>query len=167
MSLGSMQKLVEIHITEARQRALRLFAFVSTVFPAEWRATWNELIAPDLLEFAFHARKVNDLCGLKGDSFPNVDSLMVRISENDPGQWEKNYEYALNAFVHMRSFKIGHAHADHRMIFGKSEANLQATYVKIETDQFAEKAISISGIVFCFLDSVIPIIKSKYPEVRF
>jgi hypothetical protein len=99
--------------------------------------------------------------------FPNIDSLIVLISENDPGQWEKNYEYALNAFVHMRSFTIGYAHADHRTIFEKSRANLQATYVKIETDQFAERTISISGIVFCFLNNDIPIISSRYPEARF
>jgi hypothetical protein len=167
MGLGNMQKLAEIHVQGARQYALRLFAFVSTVFPSEWGQTWNELIAPDLLEFAFHARKVNELCGLKDESFPDVDSLIVHISENNPEGWETNYQYALNAFVHMKSFMLGHAHADHRRVFEKSEANLQATYVRIQTDKFAEKTISISGLVFCFLNNVIPVIRKKYPEMRF
>lgn len=162
-----MQKLTEIHVQEARRYALRLFAFVSTVFPSEWGPAWNELIAPDLLEFAFHARKVNELCKLQSEKFPDINILMVNISENDPGGWESNYQFGLNAFVHMQSFVLGHSHADHRHIFEKSEANLQATYVKIRTDKFPEKTISIFGLVFCFLNNVIPILKQRFPALVF
>ena len=161
------KKLAEIHISESRKYALRLFAFTSAVFPSEWSDVWNEIITTDLLEFAFHARKVNDLCELQKELFPSIDNLIVKISENDPGNWEKNYQFALNAFIHINSFTIGHVHADHRLIFEKSQANLQATYVKIKTDKYPEKTISICGLVYCFLNNVIPALKSKFPELRF
>ncbi|MDN6297388.1 MAG: hypothetical protein L0J54_05085 [Halomonas sp.] len=163
----STQKLTEIHVQEARRYALRLFAYVSTVFPSEWSQAWNEIITPDLLEFAFHARKVNEFCKLREETFEPINTLIVKISDNDPGNWEANYHYALNAFVHVNSFILGHSHVDHRRIFEKSEANLQATYVKITTDKFAEKTISISGLVFCFLNNVIPLIRNRYPELKF
>lgn len=163
----SAQKLAEIHVQQARKYALRLFAYTSTVFPSEWDQTWNELITPDLLEFAFHARKVNEFCDLRDEAFPDINSLIVKISSNEPGNWETNYHYALNAFVHVNSFVLGHSHADHRRIFEKSQANLQATYVKIGTDKFPEKTISIIGLVSCYLQNVIPLVRSKYPHLKF
>lgn len=167
MNVQATQKLAEIHIQEARKYALRLFAFTSTVFPSEWDKTWNELITPDLVEFAFHARKVSEFCNLRGEDFPPINNLIVKISENDPGNWEADYHHALNAFIHIKSFVIGHAHADHRQVFENSEANLVATYVKIQTDRFPEKTISICGLVFCFLNNVIPLVRRKYPTFVF
>lgn len=167
MPSENVKRLAEIHITEARKHALKLFAFTSSVFPSEWNNTWNEIITTELLEFSFHARKVNEICNLQDEVFPSIDTLIVKISENNPGNWETNYQYALNAFVHIKSFKIGHAHSDHRVIFKNSESNLQATYVKIQTDKFPEKTISICGLVFCFLNSVIPLLRNKFPELRF
>ena len=69
--------------------------------------------------------------------------------------------------MHMRSFKIGHAHADHRRIFLKSKANLMTTYIKVSTDQYAEVTISIFGLANCFLSSVIPIVRERCPGVQF
>lgn len=69
----STQKLTEIHVQEARRYALRLFAYVSTVFPSEWSQAWNEIITPDLLEFAFHARKVNEFCKLREETFEPIN----------------------------------------------------------------------------------------------
>lgn len=163
----NIQKLVEIHISEAKKHALQLFAFTSAVFPAEWSSSWNEVVTFSLLEFSFHARKVNELCEFKNEAFPSINQLMVKISENDPGNWETNYHFALNAFIHIKSFIIGQAHADHRVIFPSSSANLQTTYVKIETDKHPEKTISICGLVFCFLNHVIPLLRSKYPDLKF
>lgn len=148
-------------------RALRLFAFTSSVFPSEWGETWNETIVPDLLEFGFHARKVNEFCGFKDAKFSDAGRMLVRISENDPGNWERNYNYALNLLMHMTSFVIGQTHADHRRIFLKSEANLSTTYVTVKTDRFPESSISIYGLVDCFLTDVIIKIKNEFPEIRF
>lgn len=167
MSKIKNQRVLEIHIEKARDYALRLFAFTSTTFPEEWSRQWNEIITPDLIEFAFHARKVNEICRFNQNNFPNINSLIVKISANDPGNWEVNYQYALNAFVHMDSFVIGQSHSDHRVIFQKAKSNLITTYVKIKTDQRPEKTISIFGLAFCFLNSVIPLIREKYPDIKF
>lgn len=163
----SSQRLTEIHIKQARSKALHLFAFTSTVFPGEWTPVWGELVTPYLLEFGFHARKVNEFCNLGGETFPPIDSKLVKISEGDPGNWQPNYHYALNALMHMQSLVLGYAHADHRKIFLKSKANLSALYVKISTDQYPEVTISVYGLVDCFLSHVIPKIRQIYPEIRF
>lgn len=165
--MNSATRLIEIHITQARLRALRLVAFTGAVFPGEWNEQWNEAIVPDLLEFGFHARKVNEFCQLMEQNFRPIDTKVVQISEGDPGNWEKSYRSALNALMHMQTFAIGHAHADHRKIFLASEANLIATYIKVSTDRFPEVTISIFGLVDCFLSQVIPIVREKYPYLRF
>lgn len=168
MFKAGAQRLVEIHIQEARKDALQLMAFSGAVFPEEWSNSWNEIVTSSLLNFAYHARKVNEMCGFNGDDFSNISNmLMVKISENDPGNWQKDYQYALNAFIHIKSFVIGNTHADHRKIFTSSSANLMATYVKIETDRFVEQTISICGLAFCFLTEVIPMIKKRFPELQF
>lgn len=121
----------------------------------------------DLLEFGFHARKVSEFCGLLDEPFPPSDGLIVRISEGDPGNWEKSYRSALNALMHMRSFTVGHAHADHRVIFTASRANLMVTYVKVSTGKYPEATISIFGLVNCFLNSVIPLVRRRFEGLRF
>ena len=165
--MNSRRRLTEIHIEQARLRALRLVAFTGSVFPGEWSNNWNELIVPDLLEFGFHARKVNELCGLLGESFPSINKRVVQISTNDPENWEESYRNALNALMHMQSFVIGHVHADHRQIYLKAEANLIATYVKIQTDRFSEVTISIYGLADCFLNYVIARAREKDSSLRF
>ena len=166
-NMSNTTRLVEIHIVQARLRALRLVAFTGSVFPGEWGEQWNEAIVPDLLEFGFHARKVNEFCNLMEESFRPIDTKIVQISEGDPGNWEKNYRNALNALMHMKSFTIGHAHADHRRIFLAAKSNLIATYIKVSTDRFPEVTISIFGLVDCFLSQVIPRVRERQPQLRF
>ena len=125
------------------------------------------MIVPDLLEFGFHARKVSEFCDLLEEPFPPIDGLIVHISEGDPGNWEKSYRNALNALMHMRSFTIGHAHADHRIIFTASQANLMVTYIKVSTDKFPEATISIFGLVNCFLNCVIPMVRQRFEGLHF
>lgn len=145
-----------------------MVAFTGSVFPGEWSHNWNEVIIPDLLEFGFHARKVNEFCGLMVDhDFPSINKTIVKIPEADLGNWEKSYRHALNALMHMKSFVMGHVHADHRKIFVKATSNLIATYIKVETDKFPEVTISIFGLADCFLNHVIPIAREKDPGLRF
>lgn len=165
--MNSHRRLTEIHITQARLRALRLLAFTGSVFPGEWSYSWNEILVPDLLEFGFHARKVNEFCGLMNENFPSINKKIVNISEGDPGNWEESYRNALNALMHMKSFVMGHAHADHRIIFSSATSNLIATYIKVETDKFPEVTISIFGLAECFLNYVIPKAREKDPNLRF
>jgi hypothetical protein len=165
--MNTADRLAEIHIVQARLRALRLVAFTGAVFPGEWSDQWNEAIVPDLLEFGFHARKVNEFCKLMEESFPSIDTKVVKIAEGDPGNWEQSYRNALNALMHMKTFVVGHAHADHRRVFLAATSNLIATYVKVSTDRFPEVTISIFGMVDCFLNQVIPRVRNKHPHLRF
>lgn len=165
--MNSHKRLTEIHIEHAKSRALRLIAFTGAVFPREWGTSWDEVIVPDLLEFGFHARKVNEFCGLLNENFPTINKKIVKISEGDPGNWEENYRHALNAILHMKSFVLGHVHADHRKIFQQAESNLITTYIRVETDKFQEVTISIFGLVNCFLRDVIPKIREKDSNLRF
>lgn len=165
--MNSHTRLSEIHIEQARSRALRLIAFTGSVFPGEWSHSWNEVIVPDLLEFGFHARKVNEFCDLMDENFPSINQKVVKTSEGDPGGWEESYRNALNALMHMKSFVIGHAHADHRKTFLQAESNLIATYIKVETDKFSEVTISIFGLAECFLNQVIPRVRKKASGLRF
>lgn len=165
--MDSRQRLTEIHIMQGRLRALRLVAFTSSVFPGEWSNEWNEMFVPDLLEFGFHARKVNEFCGLMDERFPSIDKKIVAISEGDPGTWEGSYRNAPNALMHMQSFAIGHAHADHRRTFINAESNLIATYIKVATDKFPATTISILGPTECFLNYVIPTVREKNRSLRF
>lgn len=165
--MNSHQRLVEIHIAQARSRALRLFAFTSAVFPGEWSNQWIETIVPDLVEFAFHARKVNEFCGLMNHPFPSINVKLVSISSGDPGDWETSYRNALNALMHMRSFVVGNTHSDHRRIFLASEANLITLYIRVSTDKFPATTISIFGLVNCFLNEVLPQVRMKYPSFAF
>ncbi len=165
--MNSQRRLTEIHIEYARSRALRLVAFTGSVFPGEWSNSWNEVIVPDLLEFGFHARKVNEFCGLLNECFPSINQKVIQISVGDPGNWEESYRNALNALMHMKSFTIGHAHADHRNIFLSASSNLIATYIKVATDKFPETTISIFGLAECFLNYVIPKVREKDPSLRF
>ncbi len=66
------------------------------------------------------------------ENFPSINERIVNISEEDPGNWEENYRHALNALLHMKSFVLGYAHADHRKIFLSAESNLITTYIKVE-----------------------------------
>lgn len=166
-SMNSADRLIEIHIVQARLRALRLAAFTGAVFPGESSAQWNEAIVPDLLEFGFHARKVNEFCGLMEEDFGSINVKIVNISEDGPGVWETSYRNALNALMHMQTFSIGHAHADHRRTFLASEANLIATYIKVSTDRFPEVTVSLFGLVDCFLNRVLQKVREKHPQLRF
>jgi hypothetical protein len=165
--MNSRNRLIEIHITQARLRALRLLAFTSSVFPGEWSNEWNEMIVPDLLEFGFHARKVSEFCALMDETFPSVDKKIIQLSTDEPNDWEDNYRNALNALMHMQTFIIGHAHADHRKTFINAQSNLIATYIKISTDRFPEVTVSIFGITECFLNHVIPKVREKNPNLHF
>jgi hypothetical protein len=165
--MNNTTRLMEIHIAQARLRALRLVAFTGAVFPGEWSDQWNEAIVPDLLEFGFHARKVNEFCGLMEENFQPVDTTVINISEGDPGHWEQSYRNALNALMHMKTFTIGHAHADHRKVYLAASSNLIATYIKVSTDRFPEVTISIFGLVECYLNQVIPIVRQRHPHLHF
>lgn len=126
-----------------------------------------EEIVPDLFEFAFHARRVNQICELHDFNSSSIKLLQVVVGEGDPGDWETKYEYALNRLVHVESFTFGSVHADHRKVFENSRANLLPLYLRVSTDCFEVASISIFGLVFCFLTEIIPEIRRRHPHLRF
>lgn len=161
------QRLSELHLQSARTRAMRIFAFTSAVFPGEWAHAYTEDVVTDLLEFAFHARRVNQLCGLDKQVFPSIKRLLVALSEGDPGDWEERYQDALNRLVHVKTFVFGNCHADHRVVFAAAESNLMPLYVRVETDIRQMATISLYGLIDCFLNSVIPEIRKRFPDWKF
>jgi hypothetical protein len=163
----SEHRLAELHIVRAREEALYIFAFTGAVYPVEWKHSYTETIVSRLFDFAFHARRVTQLCSLRDVDFGSIRALPVKISEGDPGNWEDNYHFALNRLAHAAEFTLGSAHADHRKLFLASEANLMPIYAKIRTDQHEEASISLFGLAFCFLTRVIPEIKVRFPDYRF
>jgi hypothetical protein len=162
--IGDMRRLGELHVAEAKKYALRICSFAAAVFPAEWGKEIVEDCTLTVLLFAYHARRVNDLAGLAEQEFGSVDCLIVRIDEGDPGQWETNYQFALNALHHASGFAFGWSQSGHRQIYLQSSANLIPTYVRVETDRFAAKTISLIGVANCFLSEVIELLRLKCPN---
>jgi hypothetical protein len=161
------RRLVELHVMAARSRALKIFAFASTVYPQEWQGPFVEEIVMDLFEFGFHARRVNELCELGDVEYPPVDRFLVQFSVPINGILETDYRSALNRLVHARRFIFGNAHADHRQIFTASCANLTPTYVRITTDRREDASISLYGVADCFLSTAIPAIRERHPSMTF
>lgn len=162
--MDGMKRLGELHVAEARDRALRLVAYTGAVFPSEWADPYMETVTSDLLNFAYHARRVNEICELKAIDFGSIKTFQVVISHNDPGHWVENYGWALDRLMHAREFVFGNCHADHRKVFIQSAANLTPLYVKVKTDKRELATISIFGLAECFLNRVISQVKSKHPD---
>jgi hypothetical protein len=162
-----VRRLGELHIEKARLKALRLVAFTGAVFPGEWMAPYNEAVTSDLLEFAFHARRVNQICELEGVDFGSIKVFQVTISGNDPGDWVEHYGWALDRLMHAREFIFGNCHADHRPIFTSSASNLMPLYVKVATDRREMATISLFGLAECYLNRVVAAVKQKFPDWQF
>ena len=165
---SSSRRLGELHVQRARNCALRLHAATTSVFPRPWMERVVEEVTIDLLDFGFHARRVNELCRLHDHKFLPINNTAYQISENDPGKWESKYQYALNALHHSQAFTFGNVNLDHRTMFGSSCENLAPMYVKINTDKFPDEVtISVFGIVHCFLIEVIACVKDQQPDWQF
>ncbi len=165
--MSNIRRIGELHLSAARTRALRIFAFAGAVFPGEWESTYVETITQDLLEFAFHARRINQICSVDINSLPSINVTIVEISQGDPGQWVERYDWALNRLMHAEEFTFGNCHADHRRIFTNSVSNLMPLYVRVSTDERSEETISLFGMVQCFLVGVIPQIQQRFPDWRY
>jgi hypothetical protein len=165
--MTDIRRIGELHLHSARVRALRVFAFAGAVFPGEWKDTYVETVTQDLLEFAYHARRVNQICSIDTAHLPPIDVTPVTLSEGNPGNWMKRYDWALDRLMHAREFVFGNAHADHRPIFTAAKSNLIPLYVRVTTDRRAEETISLFGLVDCFLNHVIPQVRERFPEWRF
>lgn len=160
------QRIGEIHIDAARRKALRIVAFTGSVFPGEWTPAFAEDLTLDVIEFAYHARRVNQICGFEQEEFPPITNNQVQISENDPGSWVERYQWALNRLVHMDTYVLGYGHVDHRRMYLAAESNLAPLYAKVSSDKFASETISLYGLVSCFLVSVIPLVRSHFPDFQ-
>lgn len=165
--MTDIRRLGELHIIAARTSALRIHAFSNAVIPGEWTNVSTELITMELLDFAFHARRINEICDIDCKTLQSVNALPIVITENNPGLWVERYDWALNSLIHAREFAFGYTHAEHRKLFVNAESNIMPTYVQVKTDQRETKTVSIFGVSQCFLAEVIPIVKSKFPTWQF
>jgi hypothetical protein len=160
--------MAEVHLIESRARALRLFAVSSAVYPSEWAS--QQVVEPTLIDvsdFAFHARRVNDLCGYKARSFPDVNAVRYKFSAGQNISLVEDYRDALNRIHHARELVFNWAIWEGASIFTSSAKNLVASYLRVETDQREPANISIFGLAFCFLVCVLPAVKADFPDYRF
>jgi hypothetical protein len=128
-----------MHIKGARTLA-PVFAFAGAVFPDDWRPQYAAEINPLVFEFAFHARRINQLGGLT--TFPSIKMLTVKISQGDPGNWEDRYKEALHALHHARTFVLHFPHTDHKKLFSAAD-NVMPLYLKVGTYKYADVATAI------------------------
>lgn len=161
------RRLAELHIVQARERALRLFALCSTIFPEEMVKHLGELAVVDLAEFAIHARRITELCDLRLEKFTGADACRYKYSAPPPEPLETDYHEALNRLIHAKSYSIGHVVWDGPKIFTASAQNLAIGYVRIATDRKSLSCVSTFGIVHCFLSSVLAKVHEKHPGLQF
>ena len=139
----------------------------STVIPEEWKPNIVEQTTMSLLEFGYHARRVNDICGIANELFPAVNRYLVQFSVPPTVSPVTEYKHALNYLHHASDFVFGFAHADYRKIFLASAANLQPTYVTVTSDKYQAGVMSLFGVADCFLSGAIPLVKKKFPDWNF
>jgi len=161
------RRVAELHITNARARALRLFQTGSTIFPEEWATQIDEQTVVDLAEFAIHARRVVELCDLRSLNFTGADSTRHKYTVVPPEPLEANFHDALNKLIHAKTYAVGHAIWDGPKVFTASAQNMVVSYMRISTDRRPSSCISVFGLAWCFLTQVIPSLKSRHPEIQF
>jgi hypothetical protein len=162
------RRLMELHIVRARERALRVFTFSSSVFPQEWGPQALEAVIMDLFELAFHTRRIFECCSINDENFRPIDRFLVNFSVPISYPVETRFRSALNGLTHARKFTFGWTHADHRRNFLASEANLMPTYVVLNTDHDkTDRAVSLFGLADAFLTDMILAIKRDFPEFQF
>jgi hypothetical protein len=166
--MTDIQRLGELHVKTARTNALNLFAFAGATYPGEWSPVYNELVTQHLLDFAFHARRVNQICDIDTGALLPINVIPFKLSEGEPENWLERYDWALDRLMHAREFIFGNAHTDHRILFPEAESNLVPLYVRVASDHHqALDSISFYGLSTCFLREVIPQVKSRFPEWSF
>lgn len=163
----SSRRLTEMHIFEARKRAISLFSFGSSVYPEEWDDAVVEPIVSELFEFGFHARRINELCSVNVGEDTILGYSRYNLTAGGPNKPELNYEYILNSLTHCRDFRFHWAIWTGDKRFLTSSKEVIPCYVSIDTDKFYRVEFYICGVALCFLNVVIPLIKKKFPSYRF
>jgi hypothetical protein len=129
-----VQRIVEIHVENAKQRAIRLCGFATSVYPSEWKTPIIEMLTLDALEFGYHARRINEICKIDTSQI-DIQRTAVDFPDKKDMVWENNYHKALDRLHHAVEVVFGEAHADHRKTFLNSDANMVPVYLKIKTDR--------------------------------
>lgn len=161
------RRVAELHLIRARESALRLFSLASTIFPEEWAKQFDEIAVVDLTEFAIHARRLTELCTLRDDKFDGTASTRYLFTVPPPEPLESDYHEALNALIHAKTYKIGHAIWDGPKVYTSSAQNISISYVQIATDRRPQSCVSVFGVTWCFLSNVLPVIRTRNPEFQF
>jgi len=169
VSPSSTRRLTEVHLIAARERALRLFAMTSTIFPEEWASREIvELTVTDASELAYHARRVIDLCGFHKRSFDLVDQTRFGLNPGQDITFVSDLHDALNRLHHAREFKFHWAILNQpKKIYLASQKELVVSFLEIGTDYRKMANISLFGVAISFLNSVIRAVKDEFPKYQF
>ena len=168
VAASSKRRLTELHLVAARERAMRLFATTSAIFPTEWaKALVIEQTVVDVSEFAYHSRRVLDLCGLWGVHFPDVDALRFKLAPGQDITFIPDFREAVNRLHHAVDLKFNWAIWEGEKVFLASEGDMVVSFVKVTTDKLPEANISLFGVAVSFLNGVIPAVKAKLPDYQF
>ena len=166
---NSERRLTELHIGEARSRALRLFMATSTIFPAEW-TDWgglSDMLVTDVHEMAFHARRVIDLCRIDVASFTMVDAVRYSFEPGSETLLVANLREALDRLHHARDMIFVWSVWTGRPVFVTSRANHAPSYVSVTTDIRERANISLYGVAMSYLYEVLPEVSRSFPEYEF
>lgn len=162
------RRITELHLAEARRRALRLFCTSSAIFPDEWGGgIVNDALHVDLTIFALHARRVSELCGFSQTKFTGVATTRFRITDPPDLVLIADYNDALNRLVHARRFIVGYAVWDGAKVWLNSANDKVVSYVAVETDRRPRANLSVFGLATCFLSEVLIAVKAGFSELRF
>jgi hypothetical protein len=166
---SSRRRLTEVHIIAARERAMRLFATTSSVFPSEW-ATGQviDMTVVDVSEFAYHARRVIDLCDFRQRKFDLVDQTRFGLNPEQNIVFISDFHDALNRLHHARDFVFHWAVKETLpKYFLASPRELVVSFLSVGTDRLDKANVSLFGVAMAFLNSVIRAVKEDFPDYQF
>jgi hypothetical protein len=122
----------------------------------------------DASEFAFHARRVVDLCGFRNRAFDLVDQTRFSLSPDQNIAFISDFHEALNRLHHVTDFTFHWAVLETRpKVFLASPGEHVVSFFRVETDQRKKANISVFGVAWAFLNSVIGAVKEEFPDYQF
>lgn len=156
--------MAELHVTAARRHALELVSLSSTRYPEEWSNSISEQLVLNLFEFAAHAYRVDELCSIQGKNLTGADAC--RFKGTGIPQLEPLFSNALNLVRHAVSYTVGWCVHDGPRVFTASNNDVSPMYVTVQTDR-RPGSVSVFGLGFVYLTTVLQSIKRLHPHLKF
>ncbi|WP_158807930.1 hypothetical protein [Beijerinckia sp. L45] len=160
-------KLLQSHFEKAQKLALNLFQAASCVIPHEFSLPIIEQTTMDLMEFGFHARRVNELAQIDPSLISGANGKRFKYENSSlDAPLEENYGHALNRLRHPNTYSVGLIEWGGDIVFEKSSSHVIVSFARITTNdpRYLDKNVSIFGISFSFLTEVRTLMHAKYPQ---